>query len=455
VTQANGRAITGLVAATAALGGLLFGYDTGVISGALLFLKPEFGLSAQMEGYVTGAVLAGATLAAACGGVLTDRMGRRPVMLGLSILFVAGAIASALATDIVELLTGRFVIGVCIGIVSFAAPLYIAEVAPPASRGRLVSLNQFAITIGILLSYLVDSAFASSGKWRWMFGVGAAPGIVLACGMLLLPESPRWLMKKGLESRARTVLTRIRGGIAVDRELADIREELQTTAVRVGWRHLLDPVMRRPMTVGVGLALLSQVTGINTVIYYAPSIFRLTGFATARASILATAGVGAIDVLFTVVALRLIDQKGRRFLLLVGSMGMAISLGILAAGFAFGSRWEAFRWLATGSVMAYVAFYAISIGPVFWLMISEVFPLKIRGRAMGIATVACWGSNLVVAVTFLQLLDTMGSAATFLLYGVLSVGAWAFAYFCVPETRGYSLEQIERLWAERRPIRNW
>ena len=446
---------TTIVAATAALGGLLFGYDTGVISGALLFLKGTFGLSAEMQGAVTSAVLAGATIAAGFGGWLADRFGRRLVMLVLAILFVVGALLSAMADTVAVLATGRVLIGLCIGVVSFVAPLYIAEVAPPERRGALVSLNQLAITVGILVSYLVDSAFADSGAWRWMLGLGALPGLVLAGGMLVLPETPRWLVKQGREADARAVLLRTRSPDQVDREVGEIKSDLLLEHQGLGWKAFLVPAMRRPLTIGIGLAILQQVTGINTVIYYAPTIFQSAGFETAKASILATAGVGLVNVLLTIFALRIIDRAGRRALLLTGTAGMAVSLAVFAAGYAFGGALPGFRWIAIASLMAYVGFFAIGLGPIFWLLISEIFPLGIRGRAMGVATIANWGFNLLVALTFLQLLQSLGPSTTFLIYAALSVVGWVFAYRRVPETKGRSLEEIERFWVEGRPISEW
>lgn len=452
----NVRGLTTVIAAMAALGGLLFGYDTGVISGALLFLKGAFGLSAAMEGAVTSAVLAGATVAAIFGGWVADRFGRRPVMLALALLFVAGALLSAMAGSVDMLIAARVLIGACIGVVSFVAPLYIAELAPPERRGALVSLNQLAITIGILVSYIIDTSFAASGAWRWMLGLGALPGLVLAGGMLVLPESPRWLIKRDRTDEARSVLLKARDRDSdIDREITEIKEDLAQERSAPGWRAFRARSMRWPLAIGIGLAILQQVTGINTVIYYAPTIFLSAGFHSASASILATAGVGVVNVLLTIVALRIIDRAGRRALLLTGTAGMAVSLFVFALGFAYGGALPGFRWIAVLSVMAYVGFFAIGLGPIFWLLISEIFPLGVRGRAMGVATVANWGSNLVVALTFLQLLQALGPGATFLIYAVLSVGGWIFAFYAVPETRGHSLEQIERFWIEGRPIREW
>ena len=439
-----------VVAGTAALGGLLFGYDTGVISGALLFLQKDFSLTSTMSGVVTSVALLGAVLGAASGGPLADRLGRRAVMLGTAVIFIAGALIAALAASLVTLLAGRLLVGIGIGVASFVAPLYIAEIAPADRRGALVSLNQLAITVGILLSYLAGYGLSAAGLWRWMFGLGAVPGAVLLLAMLALPETPRWLAGHGRTEEARAVLRRaVASETDVEAELAVLRRDLTREGHDPGWRGLAEGAVRLPLVIGVGLAILQQITGINTVIYYAPMIFQAAGFVSASASILATAGIGVVNVLMTLVAIRLIDRRGRRGLLLWGLAGMAASLVVLAAGFAFGAASGALGMLTTAALTAYVGFFAIGLGPVFWLLISEIFPLYIRGRAMGVATVANWGFNLIVALTFLDLIDAAGRPATFLIYAGLSVAGWIFTWALVPETRGRTLETIERQWAER------
>ena len=451
----SARLFVSLVTATAALGGLLFGYDTGIISGALLFLKTEFGLSPNMQAAVTSAALGGAAVGAAFGGVVADRFGRRSVMLVLAIWFVIGSVTCALSRTVPLLIAGRALLGICIGIVSFVAPLYIAEVAPAERRGALVSLNQLAITVGILASYLVGYAFAESGNWRWMVGLGAVPGIILGFGMWALPESPRWLMKRERPAQARAILLRARGGRDVDQELADIRADLRREGPPAGWSTLLTPVMRRPMLLGMGLAILQQTTGIGTVIYYAPTIFRSVGFQSASSAILATTGIGVVNVVLTIVSLQLIDRVGRRALLLTGLVGMALSLGLLAAGFAFAAGAWSFKWIALGSMTAYVGFFAIGLGPVFWLLIAEIFPLQIRGRAMGIASLTIWLFNIISALIFFQLLQSLGESVTFAGYAMLTLIGWFFVLRCMPETKGLTLEHIERYWIERRPIHEW
>ena len=376
-----------LIAATAALGGLLFGYDTGVISGALLFLRDAFQLSPFMQGVVTSIALAGAALGAAAAGDLADRFGRRPIILVIALIFVLGSLVSAFATNLTVLLGGRLLVGLGIGVSSMLAPLYLAETAPAETRGAMVSLNQLMITVGIVVSYLVGYAFASSGGWRWMLGLGALPGLILAGGMLALPESPRWLAGHGHIADARRALQALRGSYEraeeIDAELAQMQTDLQREEriERKGATvSVFDRSVRLPLIVGVGLAAFQQVTGINTVIHFAPTIFQAAGLSSASASILATAGVGVVNVLMTLVAIRLIDAVGRRVLLLVGLAGMAVSLCALAGSFLVGMGSGLVGWLTAASLTAYVGFFAIGLGPVFWLLISEIFPLAVRGR---------------------------------------------------------------------------
>ena len=440
---ATSRFVT-MVSAISALAGLLFGYDTGVISGAILFVRKDFLLSTFQEEVVVSAVLLGAVAGAAFGGKLADALGRRKLLIQVAILFIIGAIGTALAPTPTLLAIGRVVVGIAIGIASFTAPLYISEVSPPAIRGKLVSLNQLMITLGIVVSYLADYGLADKEAWRWMFGLAAIPALILLIGMFFVPESPRWLMGRSREDQARAVLEKIRESGDVSAELAEIKEDLSLQ--EGGWRELLNVSLRRPLIIGIGLAIFQQFTGINTVIYYAPTIFQLAGLHSASAAILATVGVGVVNVLLTIVALRILDRAGRRPLLLWGLVGMVISLGVLGAAFLLAGSSPIVAWLAVISLALYVACFAIGLGPVFWLLISEIYPLKIRGRAMGVATMMNWGSNLIVALTFLSLLHSLGRSATFWLYAVIGILAWFFVYRLVPETKGRTLEQIDASW---------
>lgn len=433
-----------IVAVITAIGGLLFGYDTGVISGAILFIREAFALSSTAQEIVVSSVLIGAVIGASISGVLADKYGRRIMIIIASIIFGAGAIFTALTPEVYSLIAGRIGVGIAIGMASFIAPLYIAEVAPYNIRGALVSLNQLAITIGIVVSYLVDYIFAPSGGWRWMLGLAFIPSLFLGIGMYFMPYSPRWLLYKGYKERARSVLERIRATIRVDDEITEIEESLAAEK-ESKWSDLLDPAIRRALIIGIGLAIFQQLTGINTVIYYAPTILLLAGLQSAAVSILATAGIGLINVTLTVAAILLIDRVGRRPLLLFGLVGMVISLIILGMAFALPGLSGSLGLFAVISLMLYVGSFAIGLGPVFWLMISEIYPLKIRGRAMSTATVVNWGMNLMVAITFLSLIQLLGTSGTFWLYSIIGIGAIVFVYFRVPETKGKSLEEIERL----------
>jgi SP family galactose:H+ symporter-like MFS transporter len=441
---------TRVVVAVAALGGLLFGYDTGVISGAILFIKQSFALSAQLQEIVISAVLGGAVIGAFAGGRLADRFGRRKMIIVSAIIFSIGALGTAFTPLVSLLIAGRIVVGIAIGIASFIAPMYISEIAPARVRGSLVSVNQLAITIGIVVSYLVDYAFSGIKAWRPMLGLAAVPSIILGLAMWRLPSSPRWLVAQGQTGRARKVLGRIRQTSEIAGEVEDIERSLEKQ--KGAGALLAHPMLRMALFVGIGLAVFQQLTGINTVIYYAPTIFEFAGFRTAGFSILATVAVGLVNVGFTLLAIRLLDRVGRRPLLLGGVAGQIAGLAILGLAFQLHQLARFIGYLAMASLAIYVASFAIGLGPVFWLMISEIYPLRVRGAAMSIATVVNWGMNLVVAVTFLTLVGAIGRPGTFWIYSAIGIAAWLFFYFLVPETKGKSLEEIEAHWqAGRHP----
>lgn len=447
------RLLPVVTAAMAALGGVLFGYDTGVISGALLFVRADFSLTTGMVGVLTAAVLAGAATGALISGYVADRFGRRWALLITALVFVTGSLACSIAPDILTLIVARFLVGIGIGIASFVAPLYIAEIAPARHRGALVSLNQLAITLGILASFVVSYHYAATGDWRVMFGLGAFPGALLAIGMTTLPETPRWLMARGREEEARLILERLEPGSDAENAIARIRQVLlqERKTGEVGARALLHPAMRKPLVTGVGLAVLQQVTGINTIIYYAPTVFQMVDYGSASASILATAGIGIVNVLATLFALLVIDRWGRRRLLLSGLIGMTICLCILGVGFRLNESGELLGRIVGLSLAGYIGFFAIGLGPVFWLMISEIFSLGVRARAMSIATFANWIANLIVALTFLHLAEVAGAGIVFFAYAILSAAALVFAWYLVPETKGRILEDIGD--EMRQPIR--
>ncbi|HET7324329.1 MAG TPA: sugar porter family MFS transporter [Halococcus sp.] len=433
-----------ITAAVAALNGLLFGFDTGVISGALLYIENGFGLSALLQEFVVSSVLVGAVLGAALGGRLADRFGRRRVTLLGAVTFFVSSLGMALSPTVSWLIGWRFIVGTAIGVASIVGPLHISETAPPKIRGSLGSLQQLAITLGILLAYLVNYVFASfitgPAAWRWMLGFGVVPATALGVGMYYLPESPRWLIKENREDEARETLSRLRTETEIDDEIQEMKE--LESVEKSGFSVLFEPWIRPALIVGVGLAILQQATGINAVLYYAPTIFSSIGLGS-LASILATVGIGIVNVAATLIAIRLVDRSGRRPLLLVSVTGMTVMLGILGGIFWFSGLSGVVAWVAVVSMILFVAFFAVGLGPVFWLMISEIYPLEVRGSGEGVASVANWGMNLIIAVTFLTLVQTLGRGLTFWLYGIVAAIAIVFVYTQVPETKGRSLEAIE------------
>lgn len=441
-----------IVSAIAAIAGLLFGFDTGIISGALLFIKKDFILSTEMKELIVSSVLLGAMVGSLSSGRLTDHFGRRRLMLIISGLFILGTAIAATATQVQAILFGRLFIGFAIGIGSYTTPLYIAEVSPMEMRGGLVSLNQLAITIGILCSYLINYAFTNfEGSWRWMFGIGLLPALLLSVGMLFLPESPRWLVKQNRNAEATDILKKLRHTQDVSQEIAEIQKSL--TVKKAAFIEIFSPMMMPVLFLGAMLGFIQQVTGINTIIYYAPTIFQLAGFHDASSSILATVGIGVVNVLATIFAVFYLDSMGRRPLLLCGLIGMFISLAGLSFAFHFSADTSMLRWIAIACTFTYIICFAFSLGAILWLVVSEIFPLEMRATAMGIAVFSCWFWNFAVSSTFLTLLNAYGPSQTFLLYAVMCVISFIFCYYKVPETSGVTLEQIEENIRARRPLR--
>ncbi|HVN68681.1 MAG TPA: sugar porter family MFS transporter [Candidatus Binatia bacterium] len=435
------RAYVLLVASIAALGGLLFGYDTGVISGAILFITKDFDLPTRLQAFTISVVLIGCMAGAAVAGGVADRIGRRATLLAAGVIFLAGSILSALAPDETLLLAGRFVVGIGIGFSSVVAPLYISEVAPASSRGALVSLYQFAITVGILAAYVIDYALAGAGEWRWMLGLAVVPSLVLVGGMVGMPESPRYLFKIGLAAQARSVLGRIYVDPAEEaREERSIVESLQARGA--GIEAFAQPALRWALIVGITLAVLQQITGINTVIYYGPQIFEMAGVASASASILAQSLVGAVNCFMTLIAIFFVDRIGRKPLLYIGLTGMFCALSALALAFARPHLSGTLGTIALWSMMVYVGCFAFSLGPIVWLLLSEIFPLPVRGLGMSLSTLANWVGNFAVSQLFLTMIAHLGATGTFSLYAALCVVTLFFVRSAVPETKQELLESI-------------
>jgi sugar porter (SP) family MFS transporter len=420
-----------------------------VIAGALLFITPEFDLSSLESGLVVAAVPIGAVGGAIFAGRLSDRYGRRLMILISSVVFAAGAIVSGVAPDSEVLVIARLVVGVAIGIASATCPVYISEVAPPDIRGRLVTFFQLSVTVGILVAYLVGLAFDASEGWRWMLALGAVPALVLGLGMLRMPQSPRWLVMAGLDYQARAVLEKIREDdpAAIDRELEEIGESLAEDAG--SWRDLLKPVARAALLVGIGLAILQQVSGINTVIYYAPTIIQFTGVDSSGAAILAAVGVGIVNVVMTLVAIRLLDRAGRRPLLLGGTLVMGTALAGLGLIFLGSDHTTADSVIAVAALMLYVAAFAISLGPIFWLLNAEIYELRVRSKAAAVGTMANWLFNFIVSLTFLLLIEDLGQSGTFFLYAGVCALTFLFCWKLVPETKGKPLEEIQDVFRRR------
>jgi SP family galactose:H+ symporter-like MFS transporter len=431
-----------LVASVAALGGLLFGYDTGVISGAILFIKKDFALEPRLQAFTISVVLIGFIGGSAVTGTIADRIGRRWTLLVAGVVFLAGAMVSALAPNEATLLAGRFIVGLGIGLSSVVAPLYISEVAPSSTRGALVSLYQFAITVGILAAYVVDYLLAPGAQWRWMLGLAIVPSFILMAGMTVMPESPRYLFKVALVQRARFVLAHIYGGAAI----AAVQEELSIVeslrAKGMGFEGFGRPAIRWALFVGIGLAVLQQITGINTVIYYGPQIFQMAGIGSAETSILAQSLVGLVNCGMTLIAIFFVDRLGRKPLLYAGLAGMFVALAALALSFAHPNLSGSLATIALGSMMLYVGCFAFSLGPIVWLLISEIFPLPVRGMGMSLSTLANWIGNFLVSQFFLTMVERLGRSGTFWLYALLCIVTVLFVRAVVPETKQELLEHI-------------
>ncbi|WP_018661922.1 sugar porter family MFS transporter [Heyndrickxia acidiproducens] len=432
----------GLIYFFGALGGLLFGYDTGVISGAILFIKNDLHLTSWTEGIVVSSILFGCMIGAAISGALSDRLGRRKVVLIAATVFCIGALGTALAPNTMFLILFRIVLGIAVGSASTLVPMYLSEMAPTAIRGALSSLNQLMIMTGILLAYIVNYIFSSIEGWRWMLGIALIPGLLMLIGMFFLPESPRWLLKQKKEEEARSILNYMRKGKGVEEEINEIKLANKLEENQGGWSEVKQLWVRPALVAGIGLAVFQQIIGCNTVLYYAPTTFTNVGLG-ASAAILGTVGIGIVNVIITAVAVLIIDKIGRKPLLLIGNAGMSIALFVLGIVNVSLGQTTAASWTTVICLAIYIAFFSLSWGPVVWVMLSEIFPLRIRGIGMGIGSVTNWLANLVVSLTFPKLIEQFGISTMFISYGIMGVFAYIFVNKKIPETKGKSLEQIE------------
>lgn len=448
-------AYVALVCLVAALGGLLFGYDTAVIAGAIGFLQEHFELDAAQKGWAAACALLGCVGGVSFAGVFSDRLGRKKTLVLAGVLFLASAVGTALPRAFGTFVVFRVLGGIGVGIASMASPMYIAEVTPARIRGRMVSVNQFAIVSGMLIIYFVnyfiarqgDPAWCVASGWRWMFASGAVPAAVFLAALALVPESPRWLVEQGRADEARAVLTRVGGAESAAAEMAAIERALAEEPTSMA--QLFAPGLRRVLFLGVALAVLQQVTGINVFLYYAPEIFKQLGTGVDLA-LLQTIVVGAVNLLFTVVAIWTVDRWGRKPLMVVGATGMGLCLAALGLA----AQLHSVMGFLLVFVLGYIACFALSVGPVTWVLLSEIFPNRVRGRALSIATFCLWTANFVVSQTFPMMDDSAWLVARF----NHGFPFYVYAVFCaalvwvvvrgVPETKGRTLEEIERWWSK-------
>lgn len=436
---------TYLVAALAAIGGMLFGYDIGVISGAENLLKSTYHLSSGTEELAVAAVLIGAVVGGVIGGPLANRFSRRYALLAMAILYGAGAILTSLSFSLGSFISFRILTGIAVGASALVVPTYIAEMAPPRIRGGLVVLQQLAISGGILISYVLDFAFDSAGwGWRPMFAAAVVPAVALAIGMLAMSHSPRWLGMQERWDDAAAVLDRINPE-GKEQELEQLHRNVAESS-ETSWRELLRPGMRGALIAGVGLAIFQQFVGPNTVLFYTPTIFGYAGVT--GNPLIPTMYVGAVLFVFVLPTIAFVDIIGRKMLFYLGLAGMGLMLVLLGVAFEIGVK----SW-GVGVViilLVYVACYSLSISPLFWLMSAEVFPNRLRGAGASAATVANWSANLLVTVTFLSLISAVGKSWTFWIYAIFAGLAIVFVARFVPETRGRRLESIDKYWTDGR-----
>ena len=431
------------ISAIAALGGLLFGFDTAVISGTTPFIKPFFGLNDIWLGWTVSSLLFGCIIGVISAGKPSDRFGRKKTLMAAAFLFIISAFGSALANKLSMFILFRITGGLGVGIASMLSPMYISEISPAAHRGRLVSFNQLAIVIGILLAFISNALLVDTGEnnWRWMLAVMGVPALLFFIFLFFAPESPRWLVQKGFSEKAFIILEKINGDIAARQEIQAIEESIRNEEDSGTFREVFSPRMRPILIIGVFLCVFSQVTGINSIMYYAPVIFQSIG-AGASSAVTQTAIIGGGNLVFTFLAISLIDRLGRKPLLIGGVTGMIVSLTSIAAAF-FLQKTEGYIILFL--ILVYIASFSASVGAVTWVIVSEIFPNKLRSKAMSVSIVSLWLANFLLILVFPLMLSRLGGATAFLIFDVMCVILLVFTILRVPETRGKTLEELEKI----------
>jgi major inositol transporter-like SP family MFS transporter len=439
-----------LITIIATFGGLLFGYDTGVINGALPYMTEDLGLTPVTEGMVTSSLLLGAALGAVTGGRLSDARGRRRNILLLAVLFFVGALGCTLAPTTEVMIVARFVLGLAVGGASVTVPVYLAEVSPAERRGALVTRNELMIVSGQLLAFTSNAIIAqvggeSGGVWRWMLVIATLPAVVLWFGMLVMPESPRWLASRSRFGEALDVLRQVRSRARAEAEL----KEVSALAVKDeqaklgGWQDMKStPWVRKLMFVGFGIAIVQQITGVNTIMYYGTQILTDAGFA-ADSALTANIANGVISVLATFVGIWLLGRVPRRPMLMTGQAGTTVALLLIGVFSLVLPSGDARAFAVLAMTVTFLAFQQGAISPVTWLMLSEIFPMRMRGFGMGIAAVVLWLTNFVIGLVFPSLVSGIGISNTFFLFVVAGVLSLTFVKLYVPETKGRTLETLE------------
>ncbi|MDU5835663.1 MAG: sugar porter family MFS transporter [Pantoea sp.] len=428
------------------VGGIIFGYDTGIIGGAIVFIGKQFHINDFMQGIIVSMSLLGAMIGALLAGPLADKYGRKINLFISGICFAAGAVVSGYSNSIELLTLARILQGIGVGASSVLVPVYIAELAPAKIRGLLVTSFQLMITVGIVIAYGVNTAAESQGSWRFPIGIASVFGIALAIGVLFVTESPRWLIAVNKHAAARRTLIKLRGTDEVNEEIKETERLNALEQENIKWRDLLSGHIRPMIVIGVLVAFFSNACGINLVIYFAPQILQSSGF-TSSASWIGTVGLGLTNVIFTVVGMLIVDKVGRRPLLIAGAIGLTVSLVILALIFSV-PAFEGSSWLALASLVFYVVMYAVSPGMLGFLIISEISPLRARAKATSLSIFIIFATNLVIALLSLPMLNGMGASATFWLFAAICVVFTIFSFY-VPETKGKSLEEVEIYFKEK------